>query len=233
MNKKIIVYLACLMGVSVGFGANSGSSDDPSGQSWTKTIEEDGVKVVVKEVQVNLDYKKLYEKIKSNKDDEINALKDRLSKCEEINKLAIDEYEKIEKVLGLRNWTGNSVERLTERLHKQARSIAPSKETLKEYAYIFRNFPVNPSELPENRQFYLWQLLGGGEIQEGMSIVRLEELLGSPESKKSMENEETNLTYRLLQDRIAKFQFKQGKLDKVLYGASEGRELSEYNLGKF
>ncbi|NBB79114.1 MAG: hypothetical protein GVY36_06650 [Verrucomicrobia bacterium] len=192
MNINIFQgILFCAAAASLFSVVQAHDKHDPGYQE--EIIYQDGEKIVVKTIHLNIDFKKKYEELKEKWDqrqeswnarekehrEAMNRLKERIDVDNE-------EYEKIEQLLGTRLWTQRSIEYLKDSAVIKVRHTYPSEEMVMEYSFLFKNYPEDGAGLKSTRRGYALLLLELSKVERGMTLKETEFVIGQTTALKSM-----------------------------------------------
>lgn len=237
MNKTIFNKILSYASAALLFAtaqANDGS--DPG--SKEEVVYENGEKVMVKTIQLHVDFKEKYEDLKEKWDKRQESWEARekehreaINRLKEHIQIDNEEYSKVETVLGRRLWTQSSVESLRESAVRMARNSYPSEEMLMEYSFLFKNYPENGTGLKGNRRSYALLLLRQGKIQRDMRMKELERVIGEPSSMIEIEEVEF-LVYNMYPDEnhAMLLQIEDARVADIFFGDRDGSGMKRHAL---
>ncbi len=228
--------LLCLSAVLLLSTAQAHDEHDPAFKE--EVIYENGKKIVVKTIHMNIDFKKKYEELKEKWDTRQKALDAREEEHQEAikrlkDRIEVDneKYEKIVQLLGTRSWTQRSLEYLQGSVLIKARHSYPSEEMLMEYSFLFRNYPEDGAGLKSNRRSYALLLLSQGKIRRGMNLKEIESVIGEPNGTIEIDESEF-LVYNMYPDdkHALLLQTAEDQVADIYFGNRDGSDLKRHEL---
>lgn len=231
-GKLILINLALISSASL-------EAHDKNDLGYEETVSyENGEKVIVKTIHLNIDFEKEYEALKAKWDqrEEKRNLREKqhqeaMSRLSDRLKVDNEIYERIEDLLGLRLWTESSVGTLQQRVIAKARRSYPSDEMLMEYSFLFKNYPEDGAGLKSTRRGYALLLLELSKVQREMSLTEIESVIGEPSGRIKVDEAEF-IVYNMYPDEnhALLLEVEDKKVIEIYFGNRDGSNLKLFEL---